>query len=74
MLTAIFVVWNNVEDNVIKPRFMKDGFDMGPFVMFVSLLVWAFLLGPTGALLAVPLTAATRRLVFPADATAGDAT
>ena len=74
VLTAIFVVWNNVVDNVIKPRFMKDGFDMGPFVMFVSLLVWAFLLGPTGALLAVPLTAATRRLVFPADATAGDAT
>jgi predicted PurR-regulated permease PerM len=74
VLTAIFVVWNNVVDNVIKPRFMKDGFDMGPFVMFVSLLVWAFLLGPTGALLAVPLTAATRRLVFPADAAAGDAT
>jgi predicted PurR-regulated permease PerM len=73
VLTAVFVVWNNVVDNVIKPRFMKDGFDMGPFVMFVSLLVWAFLLGPTGALLAVPLTAATRRLVFPADAAAGDA-
>jgi predicted PurR-regulated permease PerM len=73
VLMAIFVVWNNVVDNVIKPRFMKDGFDMGPFVMFVSLLVWAFLLGPTGALLAVPLTAATRRLVFPADAAAGGA-
>ena len=73
VLMAIFVVWNNVVDNVIKPRFMKDGFDMGPFVMFVSLLVWAFLLGPTGALLAVPLTAATRRLVVPADAAAGGA-
>jgi predicted PurR-regulated permease PerM len=47
---------------------------MGPFVMFVSLLVWAFLLGPTGALLAVPLTAATRRLVFPADDAVSDAT
>jgi predicted PurR-regulated permease PerM len=73
VLMAIFVVWNNVVDNVIKPRFMKDGFDMGPFVMFVSLLVWAFLLGPTGALLAVPLNAATRRLVVPADAAAGGA-
>jgi len=67
VLIAVFVVWNNVVDNVIKPRYMKDGFDMGPFVMFASLLVWAFLLGPTGALLAVPLTAAARRLVFPTD-------
>jgi len=68
VLIAIFVVWNNVVDNVLKPRFMKDGFDMGPFVMFASLLFWAYVLGPTGALLAIPLTAASRRLVFTPDA------
>lgn len=68
ILIAIFVVWNNVVDNVIKPRFMKEGFDMGPFVMFASLLLWAYILGPTGALLAVPLTAALRRLVFASEA------
>lgn len=65
VLIAVFVVLNNVVDNVIKPRFMKQGFDLGPFVMFASLLFWAYVLGPTGALLAIPLTTAVRRLAFP---------
>ncbi len=66
LLIALFVVLNNVVDNVIKPRFMKEGFDLGPFVMFASVLFWAFVLGPTGGLLAIPLTTAVRRLAFPA--------
>ncbi len=66
ILIALFVVLNNVVDNVIKPRFMKEGFDLGPFVMFASVLFWAFVLGPTGGLLAIPLTTAVRRLAFPA--------
>jgi hypothetical protein len=58
-----------VVDNVVKPRFMQEGFDMGPFMMFAAILFWAYVLGPTGALLAVPLTTAVRRMI-PAD---GDA-
>jgi AI-2 transport protein TqsA len=66
VLIVLFVVLNNVVDNVIKPRFMKEGFDLGPFVMFASVLFWAYVLGPTGGLLAIPLTTAVRRLAFPA--------
>jgi AI-2 transport protein TqsA len=65
ILIVLFVILNNIVDNVIKPRFMKDGFDLGPFVMFASVLFWAFVLGPTGGLLAIPLTTAVRRLAFP---------
>jgi AI-2 transport protein TqsA len=62
LLVAVFVVLNSVVDNVLKPRFMKDGFDLGPFVMFASVLFWAYVLGPVGGLLAIPLTTAVRRL------------
>lgn len=62
IVAIAFIVLNNLVDNVIKPRFMKQGFDMGPFVMFASILTWAYIFGATGALLAVPLTMAVRRL------------
>ncbi len=64
VLVASFVVLNSVVDNVIKPRFMKQGFDLGPFVMFASVLFWAYVLGPVGGLLAIPLTTTVRRLVL----------
>jgi AI-2 transport protein TqsA len=67
ILIVIFVVLNSLVDNVIKPRYMKEGFDMGPFVMFASLLFWAYVLGPTGGLLAIPLTTAVKRLFSNAD-------
>jgi predicted PurR-regulated permease PerM len=64
ILVLLLIVLNSVVDNVIKPRFMQEGFDMGPFVLFAAILFWAYVLGPTGALLAVPLTTAVRRLVL----------
>lgn len=56
-----FLVLNFIIDNVIKPRFMQSGLDVSPLTGLLSLVVWSFLLGPTGALLALPLTIALRR-------------
>jgi len=47
---------------------MQEGFDLGPFVLFAAILFWTYVLGPTGALLAVPLTTAVRRLFAPSEA------
>ena len=57
-----FLVLNFIIDNVIKPRFMQSGLDVSPLTGLLSLVIWSFLLGPTGALLALPLTIALRRL------------
>ena len=57
-------VLNSIVDNVIKPRFMSEGFGLGPFVMFTAILVWSYVLGPTGALLAIPLTVAVQAAGF----------
>jgi predicted PurR-regulated permease PerM len=63
VILAGFIVLNFVIDNVIKPRFMQRGLDVPPLLGLLSLLVWGYLLGPPGALLAIPLTIAVRRVV-----------
>jgi predicted PurR-regulated permease PerM len=59
--TALLVVLgysaiNVVVDYVIQPRMMARELNLSPLVVFVSLLLWAALLGPIGALLAIPMT------------------
>jgi AI-2 transport protein TqsA len=64
VVLAGFVVLNFVVDNLIKPRFMQSGLDVPPLLGLLSLVVWGYLLGAPGALLAVPLTIAVRRVVL----------
>ncbi len=67
VVLACFLVLNFVVDNLVKPRFMKSGLDVPPIVGLLSLLIWAYLLGATGALLALPLTIAIRRVLLDAE-------
>jgi AI-2 transport protein TqsA len=67
IVLAGFLVLNFVVDNLVKPRFMQSGLDVPPLVGLLSLVVWAYLLGPIGALLALPLTIAVRRVLQDAD-------
>jgi predicted PurR-regulated permease PerM len=67
VVLAAFLVLNFVVDNVVKPRFMQRGLDVPPIVGLLSLIVWAYLLGPIGTLLALPLTIAIRRVLQDTD-------
>jgi AI-2 transport protein TqsA len=67
IVLAGFLVLNFVVDNLVKPRFMQSGLDVPPLVGLLSLVVWAYLLGPIGALLALPLTIVVRRVLREAD-------
>lgn len=53
---------NNVLDNVIGPRFVGRQMQMSALLSFLSVIFWAWVLGPTGAILAVPLTVLIRDL------------
>lgn len=64
---ALFVVGgytiiNFLVDNVIKPRFVAESVDLAPIIVVLSLLFWSWLLGPMGALVAVPLSIAAKFL------------
>jgi predicted PurR-regulated permease PerM len=57
-----FTVINLLVDNVIKPRLMKDRLNISPLLVLVSLLFWTWVLGPLGAILAVPITITIKRV------------
>ena len=65
LVVAGYVVINLAFDYVLQPRMMSTELDISPVVVIVCILFWTFLIGPTGALLAVPLTIVVRTLVLP---------
>ena len=56
ILLGVLLVSNLLSDNVVKPKLMGSGFGLSPLLIVVSLMFWSFVLGPVGAILAVPLT------------------
>jgi AI-2 transport protein TqsA len=62
LVVVIFVVGNFIGDNVLKPMFMKQGFDISLLAIVASLLFWNWVLGPAGMILAVPLTLTLKRV------------
>jgi AI-2 transport protein TqsA len=57
------ILTNLIVDNVVTPIFMKHAVDVSFLDITLSLVIWAFLLGLTGAILAIPLTLALRKFV-----------
>lgn len=57
-----YVIINFLMDNVIKPRFVGERLDLSPLFIVLSLVFWGWLLGPMGALAAVPLSIGARFL------------
>jgi predicted PurR-regulated permease PerM len=60
-----YVAINLAFDYVLQPRMMSTELDISPVVTIVCILVWTFLIGASGALLAVPLTIALRAILLP---------
>lgn len=51
-----FTLINVAQDYLLQPRMMGTELNLSPLVVFLSVIVWAWILGAAGALLAVPLT------------------
>ena len=64
IVVAIVLVINFVVDNLVSPRIMGRGLGLTPLAVLLSLIVWAWVLGPVGALISVPLTILVKRLFF----------
>jgi AI-2 transport protein TqsA len=60
-------VLNFIVQSIIQPRFIGDAVGLSVTVTFVVLFFWAWLLGPLGAILAIPLTLLAKALLVDID-------
>ena len=67
LVVVVYSVLNFVVQSLIQPKFTGDAVGVTPTVAFISLLVWAWVLGPVGALLALPATLLVKALLIDAD-------
>ena len=51
-----FIIINAIVENIIKPKYMGEELNLSLTVIFISLIAWSWILGPIGAVLAIPLT------------------
>lgn len=56
VMGVFFIIINTIAESYIFPKLTGKGLQMSAFVVFVSLFVWGWVLGPTGFLIGVPLT------------------
>lgn len=66
-VAAASILLNQAVEHVMKPRMIGEGLNLSPFTVIFSLVFWAFILGPLGTVLAVPLTLAVKHLMLAPD-------
>jgi predicted PurR-regulated permease PerM len=67
---AVIVVYclaNLVIQSVIQPKFIGDSVGLSVTVTFLSLVAWAWVLGPLGAILAVPMSLLVKAVLVDVD-------
>ena len=64
LVTAIFILANNIDGIFISPKIVGESVGLHPLTVILSVLAWSLILGGLlGALLAVPLTATIKVLL-----------
>jgi predicted PurR-regulated permease PerM len=61
-----YIVINGVVQSFLQPKMMGTGLNINTFVVVMSLFFWGWVLGPMGALLAVPLTMVVKEVFLDA--------
>ena len=60
MTTLAYLLVNVAIGSALEPRVMGKGLGLSTLVVFISLILWGWVLGPVGMLLSVPLTIAMK--------------
>lgn len=66
---VVYGVVNAVVQSIVQPRVVGNAVALNQTITFVSVLFWAVVIGPIGAILAVPLTLLVRTILIDADPT-----
>lgn len=66
-IVVVYGVINAVVQSIIQPRIVGNAVALSQTITFVSVLFWAVVIGPIGAILAIPLTLLVRTLLIDSD-------
>jgi predicted PurR-regulated permease PerM len=50
------IIINGVAENLVAPKLIGQGLKVSPLVVFLSFMLWSWILGPLGMFLSMPLT------------------
>lgn len=64
---VVYGAINGVVQSIVQPRVVGNAVLLGQTITFVSVLFWAAVIGPIGALLAIPLTLLVRLVLVDTD-------
>jgi len=56
IMALFFIIINTIAESIIFPKLTGKGLQMSVYVVFVSLFVWGWILGPIGFFIGVPMT------------------
>ncbi|GAA1592884.1 AI-2E family transporter [Actinomadura kijaniata] len=68
-IIVAYCVINFVLQSLVQPKFLGNAVGLSFTLVSLSLLLWAWVLGPLGAILAVPLSSLAKALLVDADPT-----
>ncbi len=67
VVIGVYLVINFILQTVVQPRVVGDAIGLSPLVTFLSVVLWGWVLGPIGALMAVPMTLLCKALFVDLD-------
>ncbi len=70
LMFLVIVVYSGINfviQSLIQPRFVGDSVNLATTVTLLSMTLWTWIIGPLGALLAIPLTLLARSVLFEID-------
>ncbi len=70
LMAAVIVIYcavNVVLQVLVQPKFVSDAVNLSLTLTFFSVIFWTFIIGPLGAVLAIPLTLLVRALLLEGD-------
>ena len=71
IVVIVYCAINFVVQSIIQPRFIGGAVGLSVTVTFLALGFWAWLIGPLGAILAIPLTLLAKAVLVDVDPHAG---
>lgn len=71
IVIAVYCVLNLVVQSLIQPYYVGDAVGLSAVMTFLALIFWTWVLGPLGAILAIPMTLLVRTTLIDIDPRAG---